>query len=342
MIPRPLSALVLALTLSIVAAGCATDADPDTTASVADETAATASATTEPAPTASETAEPALTASEASASEATAESMVRDSGLAVTVQPVGDLVVHSLTAPEMAFANSTHIIETTNALVVIDTQFLLPNATDFRAYADSLGKPIDRVFITHAHPDHFLGSEAFADLPVFALDAVSTAIAANGDAEVEEKQGDFGPEAIAGAYVVPEVVEPGTIEFDGVEFELTEVTDAEAEVQLVVRVPEAGVVATGDIVYSGIHLILAGPADTWTAALQELADNGDSVVLPGHGVPSDSSVFDTNIEWLATAGELLATVDTAEAFKQGLIDAFPDLGMTGAIDFVTPFLFPEE
>jgi glyoxylase-like metal-dependent hydrolase (beta-lactamase superfamily II) len=29
-------------------------------------------------------------------------------------------------------------------------------AQGFRAYADSLGKPIDRVIITHAHPDHFL------------------------------------------------------------------------------------------------------------------------------------------------------------------------------------------
>ncbi len=267
---------------------------------------------------------------------------VRESGMTVTVQQAGDVTVHSLTAPEQVFANSTHIIETENSLVVIDTQFLLPNAADFRAYADSLGKPIDRVFITHEHPDHFLGSEAFNDLPVFALAEVAAAIAANGDAEVAEKQGEFGAEAIAGSYVVPEVVEPGTVEIDNVTFELSTVSDAEAEVQMVVRVPGSGIAATGDIVYSGVHLILAGPADTWATALNTLAANGDSIVLAGHGVPSDASVFDANKAWLAKAGELLGTVDNGEDFKAGLVEAFPELGMTAAIDFVLPFLFPAE
>ncbi|NND04488.1 MAG: MBL fold metallo-hydrolase [Acidimicrobiia bacterium] len=288
----------------------------------------------------------ATTATTSAPLEAPAEPSVsiRDSGLTVTVQPAGDLVVHTMTAPEEVFANATHIIETANSLVVVDTQFLLPMAQDFRAYADGLGKPINRVFITHEHPDHFLGSEAFADLQVFALQAVSDSIAANGDAEVAEKQGDFGPEAIASTYVVPAVVEAGTVEIDGVVFELNEVVDAEAEIQLVIRVPEAGIVATGDIVYSGVHLIFAGPADTWTEALNNLAADSDSypIVLPGHGLPADPNVYDANIAWLATAGELLGSVDDAAAFKQGLVDAFPDLGMTAAIDFVTPFLFPEE
>ena len=84
--------------------------------------------------------------------------------MTATVQPVGDLMIHSLTAPVQAFANSTHIIETPNTLVLVDTQFFLPNAVDVRAYADELGKPIDRLYITHEHPDHFLGSEAFDDL----------------------------------------------------------------------------------------------------------------------------------------------------------------------------------
>ncbi|MBT8217456.1 MAG: MBL fold metallo-hydrolase, partial [Acidimicrobiia bacterium] len=189
-------ALIFALVLAMVAAACG-DSTTASTDPGAEETT-TSVATTEP-----------------PADPVTPSTSVRDSGLTTTVQPAGDLVVHSLTAPQEVFANSTHIIETENALVVVDTQFLLPNAADFRAYADSLGKPIDRVFITHAHPDHFLGSEAFADVPIYALEEVSAAIAANGDAEVEEKQGDFGAEAIAGSYVVPEVVEPGTIDIDG-------------------------------------------------------------------------------------------------------------------------------
>lgn len=268
---------------------------------------------------------------------------VRDSGLTVTVQAAGDYTVHTVLSPEQAFANATHIVETDNALVLFDTQFLLPNAADFRAYADSLGKPIEAVFITHAHPDHFLGSEAFADLPVFAVADVVDAIAASGDAEVEEKQAQFGPEVIASTYVIPEVVEPGTIEIDGVAFELETVVDAEAEVQLVVRVPDAGAIVTGDIIYSGIHLILAGPADTWIQAINGLAaDSADyPIVLPGHGNVADPAVYDINIAWLTTASELLGTAETGDDFKQGLIDAFPELSLEGAIDFVLPIYFPE-
>lgn len=278
----------------------------------------------------------------ATPSELTVETMMRDSGLLVTVYDCGDVVVHSLTAPEQVFADSTHIIETPNNLVLLDTQFLLPMALDYRAYADSLGKPIERLIITHAHPDHFLGSEAFADVDIYALAEVADSIDANGQAEVDEKQAEFG-EAIAGTYVVPMALEPGLAEIDGVTFEFEQVNNAEAEIQMVVKVPEYGIVAVGDIVYSGVHLIMAGAPPTWIAALNELeADSNDAtIVLAGHGVPGGAELYDANIAWLAKAGELLGAGVDAQGFKAGLVEAFPGLGMDAAIDFVLPFLFPE-
>lgn len=268
----------------------------------------------------------------------------RASGMTVTVQSANGITVHTLTSPEALFANSTHLIESETSLVAFDTQFLLPNALDMRAYADEIGKPIDRVFITHDHPDHFLGSEAFNDLPVYALQEVSDLIQANGDAEVAEKQGDFGLENIASTYVVPQIVQPGSLVIDSITYELEKVVDAEAANQLVIRIPNHGVVITGDIVYSGVHLILAGQIDPWTTALESLAAFGDQypIVLAGHGVPSNASVYETNIQWLATAKQLIATVDNGDDFRQGLVDAFPDLGMPAAIDFVTPLLFPDD
>ncbi|MEM9204586.1 MAG: MBL fold metallo-hydrolase, partial [Actinomycetota bacterium] len=261
----------------------------------------------------------------------------------VTVQPAGDHTVHTVLAPEEVFANATHIIETDNSLVLIDTQFLLPNALDFRAYADSLGKPIDRVFITHVHPDHFLGSEAFNDLPIYALQEVSDAIAEVGDAEVEEKQADFGPELIASTYVVPEIVDEGSLVIDGVTYELSLVVDAEAPHQLVIRLPELNTIAVGDIVYSGVHLIMAGAPDTWTVALEGLQADSDQypIVLPGHGAVTDPSAYDRNIAWLAEAASLLGTAETGDEFKTAMVDAFPDRGMDAAIDFILPAFFPE-
>ena len=270
------------------------------------------------------------------------DSFTRDSGLTVTVQDLDGVIVHSLTAPEAVFANSTHIIETSNRLVLIDTQFILPFALDYRAYADSLDKPVERLIITHAHPDHFLGSEAFNDIDIYALAEVSEAIATIGQAEVDEKQAEFG-DAIADTFVVPTELEPGELEIDGVAFEFDVVLDAEAEIQLVTKLPEYGVISVGDIVYSGLHLILAGPPPTWTEALENLKADSASypIVLAGHGLPGDPSVYDENIAWLAEASELLGSATSGDEFKAGMVEAFPNLGMEAAIDFVLPFLFPD-
>lgn len=315
--------LTLVAAISIFAAACGSDSSPAPAAPVEPD------ADTETTETSSPNADPIVS--------------TRDSGITVTVQETAEVTVHTLTAPEEVFANSTHIFETENSLVLVDTQFLLPNANDMRAYADDLGKPIDRLFITHAHPDHFLGSEAFADVDVYALADVAAEIAEIGDAEVAEKQADFG-DAIASSFVTPLPVEPGTVEIDGVDFELSEVLDAEAHIQLVIGVPSAGAIAVGDIVYSGVHLILAGAPDTWTVALTDLqaASAEYPIVLAGHGLPTTPAAYDANIAWLAEASELLAGGADFATFKSGLLEAFPDRGMAAAIDFVLPFLFPEE
>lgn len=269
--------------------------------------------------------------------------MQRESGLTVTVQNLGDVVVHSVTAPEAVFANSTHIIETANSLVLIDTQFLLPFALDYRAYADSLGKPIERLIITHEHPDHFLGSEVFNDVPIYALEEVSQAIAEIGQAEIDEKQADFG-DAIASTFVIPEVLDVDEIDIDGVIIQFETVLNAEAEIQVVITVPDYGIVAVGDVVYSGVHLILAGSPPTWIEALENLQVNSADypIVLAGHGLPGTPELYADNITWLSTAAVLMGAVDTGEEFKTVLVTAFPELGMDAAIDFVLPFLFPTD
>src|SRR5262245_4800903 len=84
-----------------------------------------------------------------------------------------DVCVHSFISSFSYdnIANATHIIESKTKLVLIDGQFLVPYAKQFRAYADSLGgKPIDRLYLSHRHPDHWFGlSAAFEDVKIYAL-----------------------------------------------------------------------------------------------------------------------------------------------------------------------------
>src|ERR1019366_3478040 len=77
----------------------------------------------------------------------------------MVAKQTGDVRIHTFVS-SFAYsniANATHIIETKNQLVLVDGQFLVPYARAFRDYADSLGKPIERLYLSHRHPDHWFG-----------------------------------------------------------------------------------------------------------------------------------------------------------------------------------------
>src|SRR5690349_55589 len=151
--------------------------------------------------------------------------------IAMVVKRAGDVRVHTFVASFEGgnIANATHIVESRNSLVLVDGQFLVPYAEGFRRYADSLGKPIDRVYVSHRHPDHWFGlGAAFGDVPVHALAETRDFIAQHGeDSRADHwKLGDLVP----GRVVVPQqTVEPGEDKIDGVTYVFERVLDSEID-----------------------------------------------------------------------------------------------------------------
>lgn len=80
--------------------------------------------------------------------------------------------VHTYTAPEAGYLVNSQIIETEKHILIIDTQFLIKSAEEVFNFAKKIGKPIARVIVTHAHPDHWFGNSIFADCDIFALPQV--------------------------------------------------------------------------------------------------------------------------------------------------------------------------
>jgi len=96
--------------------------------------------------------------------------------IVMVAKQAGDVRVHTFVSSFTSnnIANATHIIESRSRLVLVDGQFLSPYARKFREYADSLGKPIERVYLSHRHPDHWFGlGTAFSDTSIYALPAWS-------------------------------------------------------------------------------------------------------------------------------------------------------------------------
>ena len=285
------------------------------------------------------------TSSPAAAQAAPVEPVVTttESGATITVYDLETIKIHSFTTPWEAVGNCTSIIEGPTQLIVIDAQFFVGYAQEFRAYIDSLNKPIGRLLITHEHPDHWFGlAAAFADVAEsYALADVKSAIEATGPGTLAFLQGNLGEMAPKEFLNVKQVLTSGVETIDGITLETVEYRDAEAAVQAVFKLPDYGVLLAGDLVYAYGHYFLTTNFDNWTGILQELEGQPTyQVIVPGHGVPALPAVYDDGIDYLQTSKEAFAAATDAEDLRARLLAAYPDRPGVGIMDIYLPRLYP--
>ncbi len=257
------------------------------------------------------------------------------------VKESGGVKIHTFISPEAFLSNATYIIEGPHELVIVDGQFVVPFAMAFRGYANSLGKPINRVYLSHEHVDHFFGiSAAFGDVPIYALPETIEWLKANGEQTRKER------EAVYGGFVPPSVVipthvaKPGKEVIDGITFELVVYKHAEVETQLAIKLPDLGVYIVQDLVYSGGHLYIhKGMTDGWVSVLEDLKKAPFDMYLAGHGGPADKKELQANIDYLKKATKIAEESPNAEAYKQKILATFPDRKGAAIIDIYAPMLF---
>jgi len=173
------------------------------------------------------------------------------------------------------------------------------------------------VAITHAHFDHCFGTAAFAPAPVHALPRCRAVLAATAAAQRARWTGyyrDRGDHATADALAatdppLPDADAPTVLDLGGRRAELRHPGRGHTDHDLVVVVPDAGVVFAGDLVEQG------APPDfedavvpDWPATLDVLLALRPRVVVPGHGDPVDAAFVAGQREQLAEVAALHAAV----------------------------------
>ena len=211
--------------------------------------------------------------------------------------------------------------------------------------------PIDTVVNTHANGDHCYGNELVAGAEIIA----STACA--------EEMGEVAPAMLAGLNSAPGDVGElfrsffGDFDFDGItltpptrtfdgrlavdvggrEVELIEVGPAHTKGDVIVHVPDAKAVFTGDILFiGGTPIVWAGPLANWVAACDLMLGMDVDVVVPGHGPLTDKAGVAAVRDYLAFVDDEAtarhdAGIDAWEAAREiaALIGAGEDFGSWG-------------
>lgn len=258
----------------------------------------------------------------------------------------GPYVLHSYLSPESAERVCSQLIETPDSVLIVDAQLLTTHAQAVRQYADQLGKPIRKVIISHCHPDHWAGLEAFADVPVYALPETIWEIQNYGQAMLDSKIPAFG-EAVTRTVSVPAPLPADREVLDGLEIIYQKNTGVESTFSLAVKLPQLRTLVAQDLVYNGVYPYVGDrsyvtkeyPFDGWIRALEQLKTEGYELVLPGHGLPTDASSFDTMIATLSYAKEVFATAADGAELKQRLLDKYPDYQVVDMLDLSAYMLY---
>src|SRR4029077_686708 len=173
---------------------------------------------------------------------------------AILVNQFGSVRIHSYLSPEDGLRVNTQMIEGQNAIVIFDGQLLLPYADEVASYVQTLGKPIDRIILSHAHTDHWGGlqvlTERFPDARVFALDGIADQVRARGPARLDGLRRTYGDKAATKVTVPTETITEGLQRIDGVAYDFKRVVDAESDLQLAALLPEQKVLMAFDLVFS--------------------------------------------------------------------------------------------
>ncbi len=233
---------------------------------------------------------------------------------------------------------NTGIILTADGVVVINTGPSKLYGEQLRAaIATITDKPIARVYISKLHPDHFLGNQAFSDVPIHALPEAIALMRAQANTFAENMYRLVGGWMRGTEPLIPDQeARPGVDRIGGHEIELIAMR-GHTPGDLIVFDRTTGVLFAGGVVFhdrapTTPHAVL----DEWLHELDELENIEYRVLVPSHGaVAADKAPIRQTRRYLQWLDQTLdhaagAGMDMAELMNVPIPDEFGALAVMPA------------
>jgi len=232
---------------------------------------------------------------------------------------------------------NTGFIVTAAGVVVIDSGPSRRYGEAMRAAIASVtDRPVIKLLLTHHHPDHVLGNQAFADVPIAALAGTTELLREQGNAMAENMYRLVGDWMRGTEVVLPsETLAPGTLEIGGRSLRLLSLR-GHTGADLAILDERSGVLFAGDILFYQRALTTPNSPglDVWLEDLDTLEALPWKRLVAGHGpVADDAAPFVQMRDYLGWLDGLLREAasggaDMNEVIQSPIPERFAGVSLT--------------
>lgn len=247
------------------------------------------------------------------------------------------LKVETFTSNEPGFLANSHLIEGERDAILVDAQFTRSQARLVSEMVKMSGKNLKTIFVTHAHPDHYLGLEILTkDFPkaeVLATPEVIQGIHARAPGYIEEWGKIYGDD-LAKSFITPKPIQGDSLELEGQKILLANLEPGESDHATVLYIPSLKALIAGDMVSNRVHLWLAEDRpESWLKNLSAVKKLGViDQVLPGHGENGSAELLKINADYIEKFLSVTAKATTKQEAISEMRKAYPDYRLPIILD----------
>jgi glyoxylase-like metal-dependent hydrolase (beta-lactamase superfamily II) len=258
------------------------------------------------------------------------------------------LAVRRFGASETGAWSNSYLLSDGQEALLFDVFQLRSDANRLADAIDASGSQLTKVWISHAHPDHFLALDLildrFPEVDVLTTRNVHDDLKADGPWMFDLLKGKLGPEGPK-RLIEPTTIRNNHLSLGGQEIEVVEFGPGEAKHHACLVLTDRQSIVASDLVYNGAHLYLQEHnLEGWLARLDEVeqlaAERGLSTIHPGHGPTGGLSLIQGTREYLQAFATAIETGNLDRA-RRSILSRFPDHHVQQFLDaFSLPAYFP--
>lgn len=248
------------------------------------------------------------------------------------------LAVKVYFSDENGFEVASVIVTGKTDAALLDAQWTLSNAHRVIAEILETGKYLKTIYITHAHPDHYMGLgtivEAFPKARVIAVPSEANIINKQFFGKIEHWESVIGPVNCPRKTATLEVLNENYFELEGQRIEIIPKVMGDMKYNTMVWIPSIKTLYASDVLFNQAHPftceLTPEELKQWIVDVDKIEKMDAEVIIPGHQKPGmhfDKSSLDFTREYCLATEEEKARTESVGDFYYAMANRFPQANL---------------